>query len=157
MTGPTITLAEAVTATGLSASTLRRRRGDLVELGATHSKSGWRIPITALVALDLLPAVTPPDTPPGDTVAGAVTPPDDVEVVALRAEVVALRQRLVDAEQARAVAEAVATERDRVIEAQRQHLRMIEAPAEAVPEPVPIRVLPEPTTARRRWFLRWAA
>jgi hypothetical protein len=62
--GPTLSLAEAITASGLSRSTLQRRlkAGDLE--GATRTRSGgWAIPIRALIGAGLMPATSPPDTP----------------------------------------------------------------------------------------------
>jgi hypothetical protein len=134
MTAPTIGLAEAARICRVSESTLRRKRAELVELGASHGPKGWSIPIPALVELGLLDATTGPDT----VVAPAALPDSPVEPIttpAATAELEALREALTAAELRAAVAEAVAAERERIIEAQAQALRMLEAPAAAPPAP----------------------
>lgn len=53
----TFNLKEAAKLTGLSVSTMRRRRGELAKLGATVTDDGvWSIPITALEAAGLMDA-----------------------------------------------------------------------------------------------------
>jgi hypothetical protein len=87
--GPTLSLSEAITTTGLSRSTLQRRlkAGELE--GATRTRSGgWAIPIRALIAAGLMPATSPPDTP---LPAG---PPDTDALAELRAENEQLRAQL---------------------------------------------------------------
>lgn len=122
---PLMGLAEAASACGVSVSTLRRKRGELKELGAAETARGWQIPVTALITLGLMDRVTEPPShdAPSDTLTG---------------ELDALRAQLAAAEQRAAVAEAVATERERVIQTQAMALRMLEAsktPAPADPEP----------------------
>lgn len=116
-----LSLAEAARACGLSDSTLRRKRDQLRELGAAQTSKGWQIPVTALVSLGLMAptTATPTTDVPGD---GADSGPDT-----LTAELEALRLELVEAQRRAAVAEAVAAERERVIEAQAMALRMLEA------------------------------
>jgi hypothetical protein len=116
-------LAEAASACGVSVSTLRRKRGELKELGAAETARGWQIPVTALITLGLMDRVTEPPSSdaPSDTLTG---------------ELEALRAKLAAAEQRAAVAEAVAAERERVIQTQAMALRMVEAsktPAPATP------------------------
>lgn len=116
-------LAEAAKACGVSVSTLRRKRTDLEAHGAAQTATGWHIPITALIALGLMERVTPPPAPD--------TPHDGVT-----GELEALRAKLAAAEQRAAIAEAVAAERERMIQTQAMALRMLEAtkaPAPAVP------------------------
>lgn len=116
-------LAEAAKACGVSVSTLRRKRTDLEAQGAAQTATGWRIPVTALIAVGLMERVTPP--PATDTPHDGVT-----------GELEALRAKLAAAEQRAAVAEAIAAERERVIQTQAMALRMLEAtkaPAPAVP------------------------
>jgi hypothetical protein len=56
-------LKEAAELTGLSVSTMRRRRGELAKLGATVTEDGiWSIPITALEAAGLLSTTRPEKT-----------------------------------------------------------------------------------------------
>lgn len=117
-------LAEAAKACGVSVSTLRRKRTELVAHGAAQTASGWHIPVTALIAVGLMERVTPPPSPDA--------PNDGVE-----GELEALRVKLAHAEQRAAVAESVAAERERVIQTQAMALRMLEAsrtPAPAVPD-----------------------
>jgi hypothetical protein len=131
---PTLGLAEAAKACGVSVSTLRRKRPELAANGAAQTANGWRIPVTALIALGLMDRTTDArhdsqhDTPMTPT----TTPPSD----ALTAQLDALRAALADAEQRAAVAEAVAAERERMIQTQAMALRMLEASkAPATPTP----------------------
>lgn len=123
--GPTLGLAEAAKACGVSVSTLRRKRHELEAHGAAQTAKGWSIPVTALIALGLMERTTAGrhdghrDTP----VTPTTTPPDD----ALKAQLDALRTALADAERRAAVAEAVAAERERMIQTQAMALRMLEA------------------------------
>jgi hypothetical protein len=123
--GPTLGLAEAAKACGVSVSTLRRKRPELAAHGAAQTASGWRIPVTALIAMGLMDRTTDTrhesqhDTPMTPT----VTAPHD----ALTGELDALRSQLAAAEQRAAVAEAVAAERERTIQTQAMALRMLEA------------------------------
>lgn len=157
MTAPTIGLAEAARACGVSESTIRRRRTELLELGAAHGPKGWKIPIPALVQLGLMAATTGPDVmtapePPRESPVEATVTPSTL------AEVEALREALTAAELRAAVAEARAEERERVIKAQAQALRMLEAPVRTPANPaseVPsetARLTPQPPAAKRRWW-----
>lgn len=125
--GPTLGLAEAAKACGVSVSTLRRKRPDLEANGAVQTEKGWRIPVTALIALGLMGRTSdaPHDAHPETPVMPTMTPPRD----ALTEELDALRSRLADAEQRAAVAEAVAAERERMIQSQAMALRMLGAGA----------------------------
>lgn len=144
---PVLGLAEAARATGLSVSTVRRRKRELVSHGATVSADGWQIPVAALVALGMLDRSTPPpddSRPTPDT--GHDTPADSPATVA---EIARLRQlldqaerRAAQAEQRAMIAEAIAAERDRIIAAKDQTLRILEPP------PVPA------VPPRRRWWQR---
>ncbi|GAA4655622.1 hypothetical protein GCM10023346_48590 [Arthrobacter gyeryongensis] len=131
MTAPVLGLAEAAKACGVSQSTLRRKRPELLELGAAQGPKGWSIPITALIALGLMDRTTvgTPESPAGRPstadVAALMEPPAKSSMEAL---VEALKADLAEAEKRAAVAEAVAAERERIIAAQAQALRMLEAP-----------------------------
>lgn len=57
-------LAEASRATGKSVSTLRRKKRELLERGASITEKGWRIPASALVELGLLDKTTRQDSHP---------------------------------------------------------------------------------------------
>lgn len=141
---PKLTLAGAAKATGISESTLRRKRPELIEAGAKQTKQGWQIPVTALISLGLMPNTTAaPDPVP-------MVAPDVVEE---------LRAKLADAEQRAAVAEARAEERERLISAQAATLRILEAAPRPAVVVEPVHVAPEPVATaptekpkRRRWF-----
>lgn len=130
-TAPALGFAQAAKACGVSESTLRRRRPELLAAGATQTAKGWSIPIPVLVSLGLMDrttapdSVTPPERAPSDArtpaATGSAEPPTEPLVTALR-------EQLAAAEMRAAVAEAVAAERERIIEAQAQTLRMLEAP-----------------------------
>lgn len=147
---PVLGLAEAAKACGLSVSTVRRRKRDLISHGATVSETGWQIPVPALVALGMLDRATPPpaaDSRDPDT--RPDTPGDRAELDRLRELLDQAERRAVQAEQRAAIAEAVAAERDRIIAAKDQTLRMLEA------APVPAAVEPDPVEPkRRRWWHR---
>lgn len=54
LTAPVFTMREAAEVAGVSVSTLRRRREDLVAAGAGITESGWRVPMTALIGAGLI-------------------------------------------------------------------------------------------------------
>lgn len=158
-----MSMAEAARLSGLSVSTLRRRRDALAAHGATRHDAGWVIPISALVTLGLMPPVTAPDAPSADQVTPVMTPPGDGAVTALTAERDAALERARTAEDRADVAERTAVERDRVIEAQANALRMLEAapmaesestagPSEDEPADPP--QVAEPRQPTRRFFGR---
>lgn len=150
-------MAEAARITGLSVSTLRRRRDALTEHGATRHDGAWSIPLSSLVTLGLMPRVTPPDTPSNDHLTPVMTPPGDEALDALKAERDQALQQAADAERRAEVAERIAAERDRVIEAQSHALRLLEPGrrSQAKPEAYtsPIRD-DRADTASRRSFLK---
>lgn len=120
---PMLTVKEAVGATQTSESTVKRRLRAGAFPNAVQTADGkWMIPLGDLSAAGLRPGkIAKPDP---------VTPPADL-ARDLAAENAELRQRL-------AVAEALAGERNRIIEVQQQMLRMLEAkpaPAPAAPTP----------------------
>lgn len=128
---PCVGLREAARVSGVSIATVRRRREQLIEHGATVQASGWMIPIPALVAVGLLDRVSPPVTgsrTKGDTShATPVMAPGVTHSATPSSEVEELRRELVEARQRAAVAEAVAAERQVTIEAQALALRAITA------------------------------
>lgn len=134
-TAPALGLAAAAKACNVSESTLRRKRPELLAAGATQTAKGWSIPIPALIELGLMDRTTqtPPDSPQNSPQQAAVTGPMEPRTDTV---VEALRAQLAEAEKRAAVAEAIAEERERIIAAQAQALRMLEAPKQAVQEPV---------------------
>lgn len=135
---PTMGLAEAAKACGVSVSTMRRRKDLLVAAGARITDKGWKIPIPALVSLGLMDSRTAPeDTAPAVDVEPTTVAPDDRAGSQAIAEVEELRRLLAAAEARAQVAEAIATERERIIEIQAQALRILEPGQSAAPK-VPI-------------------
>lgn len=136
-TAPVLGLAEAAKACGVSESTIRRRRPELLAAGATQTPKGWAIPVPVLVQLGLMDRRTAPDAPaPSDSLQRprqeALTTPATQSLSDTLLE--ALREKLADAEKRAAVAEAIAAERERIIAVQAQALRMLEAPRKATQE-----------------------
>jgi hypothetical protein len=163
--GPTLGLAEAAKACGISVSTLRRKRPELAAHGAAQTANGWRIPVTALIALGLMDRTT--DTRHETRHDTPMTPTTTAPTDALTAQLDALRTALADAERRAAVAEAVAVERERTIQTQAMALRMLEAskapatptpmaPTEPAESPVPAPSNEDPLDAPKRpwWRLR---
>lgn len=164
--GPTLGLAEAAKACGLSVSTLRRKRPELAAHGAAQTASGWRIPITALIALGLMDRTT--DTRHESQHDTPMTPTTTALTDTLTAQLDALRTALADAERRAAVAEAVAAERERVIQVQQMSLRMLESghtSAETseehagrvsgpAPDTAPAPIIPAPRAGWRSRFKR---
>lgn len=128
--GAVFTLAEAAQVAGVSTSTIKRRRGDLLKSGAVSTPQGWQVPVAALVAVGLLDGVTghaPGVDPVRDL---SVTPGPWTGVDPLEPVVNQLRQALADAERRAAVAEAISVERDRLIEAQSRTIAALETRTE---------------------------
>lgn len=152
-----IGLAEAAKVSGVSESTIRRRRAELKELGAVQGPKGWQIPIPALIQLGLMSSTTAPDT-----VTAPETPPvaplTDAMTGNTYQELEALRGALIAAEHRAELAEARAAERAEQIADLRTALRMIEAPREPVVQREPVqekpqeKLQPEQQKALRRWW-----
>lgn len=120
---PMLTVKEAVDATQTSESTIKRRlRAGSFPNAARTDDGKWVIPLGDLSAAGLRPGKTAKPDP--------VTPEAD-RVRDLAAENAELRQRL-------AVAEALAGERNRIIDVQQQMLRMLEAKQAPAPEPAAV-------------------
>ena len=154
---------------GVSESTMRRRRSDLLTKGAVQSQDGaWRIPIAALVDAGWMDRVTAPDPPSPIAVTGLATPPYDTQVVAppevveLRDELARAKERLTKIELELAVAHAVAEERRQALEFERLAFRSLTAaaseqatrPTAGGDEMVPPAATPLPPTPRERWWRR---
>lgn len=140
------TLKEAAEHTGVSVSTMRRRRPDLLRFGATVTEDGiWHIPITTLEAAGLIQNTRPekPDRPPeqsvkasetashaplesrdGDALADALKRVRELELELLehrhRAELAEVR--LAAAEQRAAAAETLAADRAETLRVERRML-----------------------------------
>lgn len=136
---------EAANVAGVSVSTLRRRREDLIAAGADISADGWKVPMTSLVACGLIvgegpqrehhhgrPQMQPQETPDMSAQLEDLT----LQVRDLEREVSEWRRRA-------EVAEARAEERGRALdalqvanEAERMALRMLTAGTSPVQNPV---------------------
>lgn len=113
-------LKEASRVTGVSLSTLRRRRDDLRNAGATqHADGTWSIPIHTLITLGMLDRV-------GPSAPVSLTPTERPSDAPTWDQVASLRDQLMDAQQRAAVAEAVAHERGNALEDVRRAMRMLE-------------------------------
>lgn len=157
MTGPVLTMAEAARTCGVSVSTLRRHRDALMTYGATRHDASWAIPVSALVALGLMPRVTPSDAPTTAHAPPVTTSPEDGVVEALKAERDQALHQAADAKRRAETAERIATERDRVIEAQSYSLRLLE-PGRTQSATPPVTETPidndRPVSKWRRLFTR---
>lgn len=153
---------QAAEVAGVSVSTLRRRRTDLIAAGANISPDGWKVPMTALVACGLIagegpeaasrPASVTPRAEERHEASGQSRHLDDltVQVRELEREVGEWRRRA-------EVAEARAEERGRALDAlrvanetERMALRMLTAGTSMAPsvpspqQPVPPTEAPAP-------------
>lgn len=147
-------LKEASRLTGVSLSTLRRRRDELRNAGATqHADGSWSIPIHTLVALKMLDRVGPARPT-------SVTPGTRAEVppgTPTWDQMESLRSQLTQAQQRAAVAEAIAHERGTALEDARRAMRMLEtrtvAPVDTPKDPsdsrVDLKLVPTQTTAEQ--------
>lgn len=142
ITGGTTTvfsMKQAAEVAGISVSTLRRRRSDLVAAGAEISPEGWKVPMTALVACGLIPGEGP------EPIARAVPTPSRSsegpqatdqarQLDELTSQVRDLEREVAEWRRRAEVAEARAAERGRALDAlrianetERMALRMLTA------------------------------
>lgn len=150
--GPTVGMAGAVRATGVSRSTMQRRLREGAIPGAHRGDDGeWVIPVVGLISAGLTPRTTPPDTsteptpePPRGTTSPAEVSSSEVE--RLRSEVERLRGEL---DLARAVADERARHLDDLRDALAAMSRALPVGPQS-PPPTP----PSPTETRRRWWSR---
>ncbi|MCM3487523.1 hypothetical protein [Kocuria rosea] len=146
---------KAAEVAGVSVSTLRRRRDDLIAAGADISPDGWRVPMTALVACGLIagegpqPAGRSPRTDPhhGN---GRGNPTQAQRLEELTAQVRNLEREVEEWRRRAEVAEARAEERGRALDAlrvanetERMALRMLTA---GTTTPVPLQPTQESTS-----------
>lgn len=167
---------QAAEVAGISVSTLRRRRTDLIAAGAVISPDGWKVPMTALVACGLIagegpeaasrPASVTPRPGEGPEASGQSRQLDE-----LTAQVRELEREVSEWRRRAEVAEARAEERGRALDAlrianetERMALRMLTAgtstatpmqpapestpaPETATPRPAPSPVSPAPVSS----------
>lgn len=163
-TRPVLTLAQAVDASDVSRSTLRRWLQTGKVPGAIRTDDGgWAIPVEGLLAAGAhLHAPGGPDPGVTTSVSRDHEPGPAGTLDALRAEVDELRMEVTLARLRREKAEAIAEERGRALDDARRMLRMLEAGPAPAHEPVatpvhdtpPVPAVdpsPEPARRRRRW------
>lgn len=137
---------QAAEVAGISVSTLRRRRADLIAAGAHITPEGWKVPMTALVACGLIAGEGP--TPASRTVSVATRPPHDLhspahtqQLADLTAQVHELEREVAEWRRRAEVAEVRAEERGRALdtlrvanETERMALRMLTAGTSTAPQ-----------------------
>jgi hypothetical protein len=115
----TYSINAAAKLTGFTIPTIRRRLPELKRAGATLRDNRWSIPLSALYAVGLMSKVEPIDES---------KPDNKVSSKDLLSETIDdLRQKLAQAEQRAAVAEALASEREKALERADRALLMLEA------------------------------
>lgn len=131
---PVFTVQQAAEAIGVSRSTVYRAMEDLMEHGATRDGKTTYIPFSALIATGLAPSTSPPDNERDTSKTSLGTrkeePVETRETLAeehLRERLAEAENRIKDLEHAKSLAEAIAAERERVIEVQSRALRLLEA------------------------------
>lgn len=144
------TMREAADVAGVSVSTLRRRRTELTAAGAIIDASGWQVPMTALIAVGLIPGEGEhPTRAQRPAAASAAHPAEDDEAGTerqLRGQVRELTEQVTEWRRRAEVAEARAEERGRSLESlraanetERMALRMLTG---TIPPPVKIATAP---------------
>jgi len=155
---PALTLTEAARAAGVDRRTLRRRldAGELPNAYRDRGRQGpgtgpWLIPVGDLLAAGF--TLNAPSPGP----AHARHDDQGDELAELRHELDHLRERLARAERDRDVAQAVATERERTIAVQADHLRALQAgpPSSSQPTTPPAPLPPEPPASLLDRLTRW--
>ena len=147
---PEFTIAEAATACGVSAKTIRRRvQNDAFPNAHRTGRGPWLIPVEDLLADGLQPGKpSPPDAveEPEPAVANKVDA-DLAELARLREQNAELRRRA-------EVAEAIAQERERTIETQATALKMIEAAPAPVDQIERLTAERDEARVNARWSFR---
>lgn len=135
---------EAANVAGVSVSTLRRRREDLIGAGADISADGWKVPMTALVACGLIAGEGPQREQPSGRpqMQPQETPETSAQLEELSAQVRDLEREVSEWRRRAEVAEARAEERGRALdalqvanEAERMALRMLTAGTSSMQNP----------------------
>lgn len=154
MKAPVFTMREAAEVAGVSVSTLRRRREDLVAAGAGITGSGWQVPMAALIGAGLIDGEGPRREDPAPEAVSeepSDSKPDEQRDESRSARVEELLEALRETERQRdewrrraEIAEAVSEERKHSLDAlraanesERLALRMLTAgdsPRSTAPE-----------------------
>lgn len=136
---------EAANVAGVSVSTLRRRREDLIGAGADISADGWQVPMTALVACGLIAGEGPQREQPSGRPQMQSQEASDMsaQLEELTAQVRDLEREISEWRRRAEVAEARAEERGRALDAlqvanegERLALRMLTAGTSSMQNPV---------------------
>jgi hypothetical protein len=131
--GPVLSLGEAVTATGVSRSTLQRRlRAGELEGATRLPGGGWAIPAVSLIAAGLMARTTAPDPAPAPAAPAGELEALRIELDRARAELRAVQQ--------------IAAERA-------EHVTDLRAALEALSRALPAPAV-ESATPRPRWWKR---
>ncbi|MDA8848246.1 helix-turn-helix domain-containing protein [bacterium] len=146
---PEFTIAEAATACGVSAKTIRRRvQNDAFPNAHRTGRGPWLISVEDLLADGLQPGKpSPPDL---DEPEPAVTDKVDADL----AELARLREQNAELRRRAEVAEAIAQERERTIETQATALKMIEAAPAPVDQLERLAAERDEARANARWGYR---
>lgn len=157
---------QAAQVAGISVSTLRRRRTDLIAAGADISPDGWKVPMTALVACGLIAGEGPEAASRPASVAprpgeGHEVSSESHQLEKLTTQVRELEREVSEWRRRAEVAEARAEERGRALDAlrvanetERMALRMLTAgtptppPTQPAQEPAPSTATPPQTSPR---------
>lgn len=131
MSEPVFNVQQAAEAAGVSRSTIYRHLETLLEHGATRDETGTRIPFSALIGAGLAPRTSPPETSRETrsetrNETGLATGETTAERE-LREQLMEAQARITALEHGKALAEAIAAERERIIEIQSRALRLLEA------------------------------
>lgn len=124
---PTVSQSRAAELCGVSTTTIRRYRqsGRLEGCEPDEESGGWKVPIPALIAAGLLKRSSPADTVTTERVERDKSPHEVTPQTALESRISELEAALAQAQQRAAVAEALASERDRTIAAQELALKAL--------------------------------
>lgn len=142
MSEPVLSVKQAAEAAGVSRATVYRKLEALMEHGATRDETGTWIPFSALITVGLAPRTSPAEVSRETRPATRETRPETRETdseTELRERLREAEDRIRDLQHAKALAEAIAAERERVIEVQSRALRLLEAgPSVKHGETVPV-------------------
>lgn len=138
MSEPVFNVQQAAEAAGVSRSTIYRHLETLLEHGATRDETGTRIPFSALIGAGLAPRTSPPETSRETRPATRETRSETRNETGLatgettaerelREQLMEAQARITALEHGKALAEAIAAERERIIEIQSRALRLLEA------------------------------
>lgn len=176
ITEATFGMKKAAQVAGISVSTIRRHKDTLRKYGAIIEPEGWQVPISALIAADLMRPQTPPDKMPATeqdtTTSKAASNEQDKDVqlelerLRHRAEMAEREVELLREAHEREVS-GLMGQRDTLEESLRMARRMlpIRPEPDTTPTPTPEQSAGEqvqehhheqaPAAPRTSWFRRW--